>query len=260
MACDPKTAPNLKEMRGDDGKPKVCDKFWISSIGCAGDDMTAQKGKLTAGFGASTECIGPEFTIGIFMEKLGDPVLIIKTSWGGMDLHTAFRSPGAGPYVWGDFALGLATRRGDTAAVACLLSVGADPHLQNSEGTAIHKAVCSDNTEIAGLLLEAGVNINAQNGDKWTCLWWVNSRGNGGFSVGQWSRPLDSRVGDDRRTRPLPRRIRIHSRWRQRSHAHPPIEGTAIPGSMPCLTRLSAMKPQRPTGHSPVKKASGRKR
>ena len=52
-----------------------------------------------------------------------------------------------------DRLLGLATRRGDTAAVAYFLSVGADPHLQNSEGTAIHKAVCSDNTEIACLLL-----------------------------------------------------------------------------------------------------------
>ena len=47
MADDPKTAPILKEMRDADGKPHVCRNIWISSIGCAGDDMTEQKGKVT---------------------------------------------------------------------------------------------------------------------------------------------------------------------------------------------------------------------
>ncbi len=51
LADDPKTAPILKEMRNADGRPRVCKKVWISSIGCAGDDTTEQKGKLTAGFG-----------------------------------------------------------------------------------------------------------------------------------------------------------------------------------------------------------------
>ena len=64
MADDPKTAPMLKEMRNADGAPRVCEKVWISSIGCAGDDTTEQKGKLTTGFGASPEEIGPEFTFG----------------------------------------------------------------------------------------------------------------------------------------------------------------------------------------------------
>ncbi len=100
MADDPKTAPILKEMRGADGKAHVCDKVWISSIGCAGDDTTEQTGKLTTGFGASSKEIGPEFTFGITMEKqLGEPALIIKTSWGGRSLHTDFRPPCAGPYV-----------------------------------------------------------------------------------------------------------------------------------------------------------------
>ena len=34
------------------------------------NDTTEQKGKLTAGFGASADEIGPEFTFGIYMEKL----------------------------------------------------------------------------------------------------------------------------------------------------------------------------------------------
>jgi alpha-galactosidase len=34
------------------------------------------------------------------MEKLlGEPILIIKTSWGGRSLHTDFRSPSGGPFV-----------------------------------------------------------------------------------------------------------------------------------------------------------------
>ena len=114
MADDPKTAPILKEMRTADGKPKVLDKVWISSIGCADDDTTEQKGNLTTGYGASKESIGPEFTYGIYMEKaLNEPILIIKTSWGGKNLHTDFRPPGAGPYAWSDFELNKFKVRGD---------------------------------------------------------------------------------------------------------------------------------------------------
>jgi hypothetical protein len=106
LADDPKTAPLLKEMRDKDGKPKVCEKVWITSVGCQGDaysDLKEQKGQLTAGYGAfglEGQRIGPEFTFGITMEKLlGEPILIIKTSWGGRSLHTDFRSPSAGPFV-----------------------------------------------------------------------------------------------------------------------------------------------------------------
>ena len=114
MADDRKTASILKEMRTAGGKPKVCDKVWISSIGCADDDTTEQTGKLTTGFGTSTESIGPEFTFGIYMEKaLNEPILIIKTSWGGKNLHTDFRPPGAGPYGWSDFELNQNNERGD---------------------------------------------------------------------------------------------------------------------------------------------------
>jgi Carbohydrate esterase, sialic acid-specific acetylesterase len=110
MADDPKTAPLLEEMRGPDGKPRVCEKVWISSVGCAGDgwsDIIEQKGKLTAGFGASPEEIGPEFTFGLAMEKrLGEPILIIKTAWGGRSLHTDFRPLSAGPETINDFTVG----------------------------------------------------------------------------------------------------------------------------------------------------------
>lgn len=104
MADDPKTAPLLKEMRNPDGTARVCKNVWISSIGCAGDDTTEQNGSLTTGFGASPSEIGPEFTFGLYMEELlHEPILIIKTSWGGKSLITDFRPPSAGPYVWSDY-------------------------------------------------------------------------------------------------------------------------------------------------------------
>ena len=50
IGMDPATKPMLAEMLGADGKPKICERVWISSIGCADAEQT---GKLTAGFGAS---------------------------------------------------------------------------------------------------------------------------------------------------------------------------------------------------------------
>ena len=109
MADDPKTAPILKEMRNADGTPRACKKVWISSVGSAGDgwsEVIEQKGKLTTGFGASPEEIGPEFTFGIYMEKLlGEPILLIKTAWGGRNLITDFRPPSAGKRVFNDYIL-----------------------------------------------------------------------------------------------------------------------------------------------------------
>jgi len=104
LADDPKTIPLLKDMRDKDGKPTVCDKVWISSVGCLGnayDDLSEQTGRLTAGFGAGGKNnIGPEFTFGLSMQKhLDEPVLIIKTSWGGRSLHTDFRPPSGGQFV-----------------------------------------------------------------------------------------------------------------------------------------------------------------
>jgi hypothetical protein len=98
MDLDPKTAPLLNEMRNADGTPRVLDKVWISSLGSADEE---QVGPLTVGFGARAggPKIGPEFTFGIYMQKLLDePMLIIKTAWGGKSLHTDFRPPSAGAY------------------------------------------------------------------------------------------------------------------------------------------------------------------
>nr|MCU0751081.1 sialate O-acetylesterase [Akkermansiaceae bacterium] len=50
------------------------------------------------------EKIGPEFTFGLLMDAaLEEPVLLIKTAWGGKSLHTDFRPPSAGPYQLSSF-------------------------------------------------------------------------------------------------------------------------------------------------------------
>lgn len=105
---DPLTAPILKEMRNADGTPRVCDKVWMSYLTGPYDGSANGEGlgKLTAGFGARGDQptknggkIGPEFTFGIYMEKeLKEPILIIKTAWGGRSLNTEFRPPSAGKY------------------------------------------------------------------------------------------------------------------------------------------------------------------
>jgi hypothetical protein len=98
IGLDPKTAPMLRDMRNADGSPKVCDDVWISCIGCSDEE---QVGKLTVGYGAGKRGpkIGPEFTFGIYMQKhVKEPILIIKTAWGGKSINTDFRPPSAGPY------------------------------------------------------------------------------------------------------------------------------------------------------------------
>ena len=119
IGMDPATKPMLADMLAADGKPKTCQRVWISSIGCAKDDTTEQTGKLTAGFGATPEKIGPEFTFGIYMEKSTDaPILLIKTAWGGKSLNTDFRPPGAGPYGFNETQLAGFTKQGkDLAAI-----------------------------------------------------------------------------------------------------------------------------------------------
>ncbi|MGB0413404.1 MAG: M60 family metallopeptidase [Coraliomargarita sp.] len=98
MAMDPKTAPLLKEMRDSNGAPRICDKVWISAIGI---DKEERHGPLTVGYGAAGKDlkIGPEFSFGITLQRLMDePILIIKTAWGGKSLHTDFRPPSMGKY------------------------------------------------------------------------------------------------------------------------------------------------------------------
>jgi len=124
---DPKTAPLLEQMRGPDGKPRVCERVWISYLtGSPGRGTLGEGfGKLTAGYGSRRNPkedggeIGPEFTFGITMQKTYDgPILIIKTAWGGKSLNTSFRPPSAGPYKFSEMQLeGLKKQGKDIAEV-----------------------------------------------------------------------------------------------------------------------------------------------
>jgi hypothetical protein len=102
---DPATAPLLKKMRNADGTRHVCDHAYISYLTGIGENNGAGFGKLTAGYGSRRNPaedggkIGPEFTFGITMdEAFEEPVLIIKTAWGGKSLYYDYRPPSAGVY------------------------------------------------------------------------------------------------------------------------------------------------------------------
>ena len=97
LAMDPATKPILAEIQTESGQPRVLDDVWISYLSSSG----VKTGKLTTGFGADKNKIGPELTFGIYMQKrIGQPILIIKTAWGGKSINTDFRPPSAGPYVF----------------------------------------------------------------------------------------------------------------------------------------------------------------
>ena len=100
LGMDPKTAPLLKAIRNADGTAKAQKNVWISSIEPS-LESGEKHGRLTVGYGAGGRGpkIGPELTFGITMQNhVGEPILLIKTSWGGKSLNTDFRPPSAGPY------------------------------------------------------------------------------------------------------------------------------------------------------------------
>ena len=97
MREDPATLALYNRLVDKDGKPIVHENVQISLLTTDG----TKQGPLTAGFGASQDKLGPELAFGATMhEKLQEPILIIKTAWGGKSLHTDFRPPSAGPYVF----------------------------------------------------------------------------------------------------------------------------------------------------------------
>lgn len=102
LGMDPKTAPILKQLQNEDGTFTVSEDVWITYLSSGGE----KSGKLTAGFGADDDKIGPEWTFGIYLnEELEEPILLIKTAWGGKSLNTDFRSPSAGRYEFNESQL-----------------------------------------------------------------------------------------------------------------------------------------------------------
>jgi len=97
-----------KEMMSEDGK-LIPAKDSYAVYFTAGDmkfgkprALSEKKGPLKPGYDQTPEAntkFGPEYTFGLQIKKhLDQPVLIIKTAWGGRDLRQQFRPPSAGPF------------------------------------------------------------------------------------------------------------------------------------------------------------------
>jgi alpha-galactosidase len=79
----------------DDGKPAARDDVWLVNL----SHDKQQMGPLTTGYGASDNHIGPEFGFGFEVgDYYEDPVLIIKSAWGGRSLYHNFLPPSAEDY------------------------------------------------------------------------------------------------------------------------------------------------------------------
>ena len=118
IGLDPKTAPMLGDMRNADGTHKVLDDVWISSIGSSEEEKA---GKLSVGYGADNKGvrIGPEFTFGIYMQKhVKEPILIIKTAWGGKSLSKNFRPPSAGALPFHELQAEALKKKGEDVEAA----------------------------------------------------------------------------------------------------------------------------------------------
>ena len=89
---DKTTADKFKHLVDKDGKWIVRDDVWIHYLD--------RKGKLTVGYGAKDDRIGPELGFGhIIGETYEEPVLLIKLAWGGKSLGKDFRPPSSGGEV-----------------------------------------------------------------------------------------------------------------------------------------------------------------
>ncbi|MCF7957230.1 MAG: sialate O-acetylesterase, partial [Phycisphaerae bacterium] len=96
---DPTTAALLSDILDKNGDPVVCDNVRVTYLTGGRDGDTVRHGKMKVGYGFDGDRIGPEYGFGIYIDKaLDEPVLIIKTAWGGKSLAVDFRSPSAGPY------------------------------------------------------------------------------------------------------------------------------------------------------------------
>ncbi|MFT4546293.1 MAG: hypothetical protein ACI9UA_002435 [Pseudoalteromonas tetraodonis] len=110
VSSDPDNYGQLVDNEGDWIPRDDVKVFWRDSDLAA--TRTMKKGDLLPNFGVDSTRFGPEYGFGWVMgEYFDEPVLIIKTSWGGKSLYADFRSPAAvanrggevGPYYFGMF-------------------------------------------------------------------------------------------------------------------------------------------------------------
>jgi hypothetical protein len=89
----PASAELLRRIRKEDGTFVVRDDVLVY-YKRGNEEIRAP---LTVGFGAHKDRFGPELLFGMEMgDAFEEPVLLVKTAWGGKDLYCDFRPPGAG--------------------------------------------------------------------------------------------------------------------------------------------------------------------
>lgn len=105
VSMDPESKELAALTLDDKGEPRTADHTWISYSGAKKGDRVVKEGKLTTGFGSPVNGpkIGPEYTFGLTLEKhVKNPILLIKTAWGGRSLSGNFRPPGCRPITEAD--------------------------------------------------------------------------------------------------------------------------------------------------------------
>ncbi|MEX2381232.1 MAG: sialate O-acetylesterase [Opitutales bacterium] len=80
----------------DEGDHVVRDDVWLVNLSY---EDNQQQGYLTTGYGVNEGHIGPEYGFGFVVgDHFEDPVLIIKSAWGGRSLAHNFLSPSSEDY------------------------------------------------------------------------------------------------------------------------------------------------------------------
>ena len=99
MRLTPEGRAWAEKVENPDGKPREYDDVVISYLSTDG----VKQGVLSSGYGADGNKFGPELAFGITVAgRLNEPILLIKTAWGGKSLHTDFRPPSSEPYAFSD--------------------------------------------------------------------------------------------------------------------------------------------------------------
>lgn len=89
LVKDPKTAAKFAHLKDKKGQWVKRKDVWIR--------YDERQGGLRPGFGARNTTIGPELGFGTIVgDAIEEPVLLIKTCWGGKSIMVDFRSPSSG--------------------------------------------------------------------------------------------------------------------------------------------------------------------
>ncbi|MES2467511.1 MAG: sialate O-acetylesterase [Verrucomicrobiota bacterium] len=111
LLADPAKAAGLQHLRNPDGSWRVRDDVWVRY---QREEKPLLAGPLTFGFSVYGDVhhFGPELQFGHVMgDFFPEPVLLIKTAWGGKSLYRDFRPPSSGGAVGPYYTLMIAQVR-----------------------------------------------------------------------------------------------------------------------------------------------------